>query len=125
MQRLKGRENDFCLQLNLGTLKNKTMLGLGAFGRKPRGFNYRPLHYDPQQEAREQRKRELLGDDYDKQDDQQEEYKAGSYIRQHGFSRKSTQMTERGLSGEQRKRNVRRGLIALFLLFVIAIYLMS
>lgn len=103
------------------------MLGLDAFRRKPRNFNYRPLHYDPQQEAREQRKRELLGDDYDKieQADEQKEYKAGSYIRQHGFSRKPTQITERELSSEQQQRNIKRGVIALILLIIIGVYLMS
>ena len=34
--------------------------------RKPRQFEYKPRHFDPEQEAREARKREVLGADYQK-----------------------------------------------------------
>lgn len=39
------------------------MFGLKGFGQKPKKFNYIPRYYDPEQERREQRRRELLGDD--------------------------------------------------------------
>lgn len=32
--------------------------------RKPRGFNYRPRYYDPETEAREERKKIVLGEKY-------------------------------------------------------------
>lgn len=42
------------------------MLGFGGiFGRKPRQFDYKPRYYDPQKEAREERRKELLGERYD------------------------------------------------------------
>ena len=34
--------------------------------RKPRQFEYKPRYFDPEQEAREARKREVLGADYQK-----------------------------------------------------------
>ncbi len=40
------------------------MFGLKIFHRqKPRGFNYIPRHYDPEQERRDERRLELLGPD--------------------------------------------------------------
>jgi len=42
------------------------MLGLGGFGfgRKPRGFEYKPRHFDPEAEEREARRRAILAEDY-------------------------------------------------------------
>ncbi|MFI3330835.1 MAG: hypothetical protein R3Y38_03440 [Rikenellaceae bacterium] len=100
------------------------MLGLDAFRRKPRAFDYKPIHFDPVKEAREQRKKEILGVDGDSSLPETEEYVAGSYIKNYGFSRKKTQISERGLSREQRARNIRRGVIALILLLVALAYLL-
>lgn len=42
------------------------MLGFGGiFGRKPRQFDYKPRYFDPEKEARQERRRELLGERYD------------------------------------------------------------
>ena len=57
----------------------------GVFNRKPRQFDYRPRYFDPEQERREQRKRELLGVDYKEKHMTEEERKAayvpGKYLR--------------------------------------------
>ncbi len=57
----------------------------GVFNRKARQFDYRPRYYDPEQERREQRRRELLGADYQDRYKTEEERKAdyvpGRYIR--------------------------------------------
>lgn len=56
-----------------------------VFNRKPRQFDYRPRYFDPEQEQREQRKREVLGADYKDKYKTEEERKAdyvpGRYIR--------------------------------------------
>ncbi len=67
--------------INLRT-KTRIMLGLGAFRRKPRTFEYKPRHYDPEAERREERRKELLGENYtDRYSDAKEEYKPGDFIR--------------------------------------------
>lgn len=55
------------------------MLGLSGFGhhKKPRTFGYKPRHFDPETEAREERKRAILGDNYS-----QGEYSPGVLIRE-------------------------------------------
>lgn len=57
----------------------------GVFNRKPRQFDYKPRYYDQEQERREQRKRELLGADYQEKYKTEEQRKAdyvpGRYLR--------------------------------------------
>lgn len=100
------------------------MLGLDAFRRKPRQFEYKPLHYDPKQEAREKRKKELLGEDSDSviTGGEGAEYVPGTYIRAHGFARKSMSKAPQ-TNKEQRNRSIRRAVIALILLFLILVYI--
>ena len=57
------------------------MLGLGAFRRKPRTFEYKPRHYDPEAERREERRKELLGEGYTPPNQENKEYKPGDYVR--------------------------------------------
>lgn len=52
------------------------MLGFTPFKRHANKFNYRPRYYDPEKEAREQRRAELLGQRSD-----EGEYVPGKYIR--------------------------------------------
>ncbi|MEG1607152.1 MAG: hypothetical protein RR931_06140 [Mucinivorans sp.] len=41
------------------------MLGFSFGGtRKPRQFEYKPRYWDPEKEAREERRRQILGEDY-------------------------------------------------------------
>lgn len=54
------------------------MLGLSSLGarKKPRQFEYKPRHFDPELQAREERRRVILGEEYN-----EGEYKPGVLIR--------------------------------------------
>lgn len=52
---------------------------------KPRQFDYKPRYYDPEQEAREQRRRELLGERLTNTD--AEEYVPGELLRHRKMQR--------------------------------------
>lgn len=54
------------------------MLGFTPFKKHANKFNYTPRYYDPEKEAREQRRAELYGT---RSDDAPEEYRPGQYIR--------------------------------------------
>ncbi len=95
------------------------MLGFGAFRRKPRQFEYRPLHYDPQQEAREQRRKELLGEDAESpMAGASKEYKPGQYI-QRGFRQNSLSQHEK-----VSQRKMIRSIAALIMLAAILIWIL-
>ena len=100
------------------TIRRKSMLGFGAFRRKPRQFEYRPLHYDPVQEAREQRRKELLGEDAESPlEGEHREYKPGQYIRG-GIRRRSISHHE-----EASRRKMMRSVAALVMLVAIVIWI--
>lgn len=64
------------------------MLKFTAFTtRKPRQFEYRPRFYDPDKEAREERRRELFG--ADAAEDIKGEYKPGQYIKRQQLNRQA------------------------------------
>ena len=54
------------------------MLGFTPFKRHANKFNYIPRYYDPEKEAREQRRAELRGE---RAGDGDREYRPGQYIR--------------------------------------------
>ena len=54
------------------------MLGFTPFKRHANKFNYIPRYYDPEKEAREQRRAELRGE---RAEDGDHEYRPGQYIR--------------------------------------------
>lgn len=54
------------------------MLSFSPFKKHANKFNYTPRYYDPEKEAREQRRAELYGR---RSDDPQQEYRPGQYIR--------------------------------------------
>ena len=54
------------------------MLGFTPFKRHANKFNYIPRYYDPEKEAREQRRAELRGE---RAEDGDREYRPGQYIR--------------------------------------------
>ncbi|MDE5621594.1 MAG: hypothetical protein K2K30_01825 [Alistipes sp.] len=54
------------------------MLGFTPFKRHANKFNYIPRYYDPEKEAREQRRAELRGE---RAEDAEREYRPGQYIR--------------------------------------------
>lgn len=89
------------------------MLGLSGLGlgRKPRQFEYKPRHWDPEAEEREARRRMILGDDY-----AEGAYKPGMYIRERRMLRMQEQDRERT---QRSKRTAIRS--AIFLGFVVAI----
>ncbi len=71
--------------------------------RKPRGFNYRPRYYDPDAEAREERKKIVLGEKYRSPAQRErdaaqaageqvepEKYVPGSILREHVASRRGS-----------------------------------
>ena len=80
---------------------------------KPRTFEYKPRHYDPVQEEREARKRELLGDDYVPRED--ETYRPGQYL--------SQMRIRRGIVAERERtaRNQRRTLRSIIMLVLMAL----
>ena len=95
------------------------MLGFGAFRRKPRQFEYRPLHYDPVQEARAHRRKELRGEDAESPfDGEHNEYKPGQYIRG-GIRRRSISPHE-----EASRRKAIRSAVALVMLAAILIWIL-
>ena len=97
------------------------MLGLSAFRRKPRQFEYKPRFFDPEKDAREERKKMILGEDYsDTPDEAAKEYVAGQYIRRHMRARRGW-ATEK--SHGRRQRVTRRAVILLIFLIVLAIVL--
>ena len=54
------------------------MLGFTPFKKHANKFNYVPRYYDPEKEAREQRRAELRGE---RSEDASREYVPGQYIR--------------------------------------------
>lgn len=54
------------------------MLGFSPFKKHANKFNYVPRYYDPEKEAREQRRAELHGE---RSDEPRQEYRPGQYIR--------------------------------------------
>ena len=92
--------------------------------RKPRQFEYQPRHYDPDKESREARKREVLGDDYQKayeQNEDSQERKPGEAIRlRRGI------LAERQRTAQHKNRsNITRLLIVLMLLILFILWLYS
>lgn len=79
---------------------------------KPRKFDYRPRYYDPEKEAREARRRELLGDRMPEGD----EYIPGELLRQ----RRMQRMMESG-GAHRRKKPVG----VLFLLLLLALLVVA
>ncbi len=82
----------------------------GVFGAKPRRFDYKPRYYDQEQEAREQRKREVLGADYAdkyKSDEQlaaeKKAYKPGVYIRNSAMERRGIVRSPRNNVGKTKR----------------------
>lgn len=78
-------------------------------------FNYIPRYFDPQKEAREQRRAELCGERLDQMD---EEYTPGKYIRTQREARNARRVQEQ--SGG-RGKVVRLALLLMLLLFLLGV----
>ena len=89
---------------------------------KARQFEYKPRHYDPAEEEREARKRELLGDDYKGKEEEDGEYKPGQYIRQLRIRRGIVADREKA---QRRQRRTLRSIIMLVLLVAFAWWFMK
>ena len=88
---------------------------------KPRQFEYRPRHYDPVEEERLARKRELLGEDYTGEA-VDGDYKPGQYIRQLRIRRGIIADREKK---QKRQRRSLRSIVMLVLLAAFAWWLMT
>ena len=71
------------------------MLGFTPFKRHANKFNYIPRYYDPEKEAREQRRAELRGE---RAEDGDREYRPGQYIRTQRDARAARRSKEDDLS---------------------------
>lgn len=58
------------------------MLGFGGVKRKARQFHYTPRYWDQEKEEREERRRAILGGEY-----QEGDYKPGMFIRENRLRR--------------------------------------
>ncbi|MDR0907988.1 MAG: hypothetical protein LBM63_05230 [Rikenellaceae bacterium] len=88
--------------------------------RKARGFNYIPRNYDPAQEAREERKKVVLGTRYKapgEADKPEGEYVPGSILREHIQARRSDRQ------GELIKRRRRTAMPIMVVLVALAVLL--
>ena len=86
-----------------------------GLGRKPRQFEYKPRYWDPDAEAREARRRMILGDDY-----AEGEYRPGMYIRE----RRLLRMQEREHDRSERNRRVAIRTVLFLAGVVVVLYLM-
>lgn len=91
---------------------------------KPRGFNYKPRYYNPEEEAREERRKQVLGADYQEayeQDADKKEYVPGQYVRQGGIRRNTSGISSRIV--EKKRPSSRLVIIALAALMMAVVWL--
>lgn len=92
--------------------------------RKPKAFNYIPRTYDPAKEAREERKKEVLGERYKAPGGERpEDYVPGNYLREHVNSRRNN--TENDMfRRRKRKRHNMTILAAILVLLMLIVWIM-
>lgn len=91
------------------------MLGFTPFKKHANKFNYIPRYYDPEKEAREQRRAELHG----RRSDDEGEYRPGQYIR----TQREARANRRGRTGSGRMRIwIYLGIAFMALLFIQLVY---
>jgi hypothetical protein len=106
--------------------------------RKPRGFNYIPRYYDPEAEAREDRKRVVLGDKYRTPEQRkkdaaraageqvpEETYVPGAFLREHIAARRGSSHVADLMRKRRRKVQsipVLLGILVVILLLVWMLY---
>ena len=91
------------------------MLGFTPFKKHANKFNYVPRYYDPEKEAREQRRAELHGE---RSDQPEGEYRPGQYIRTQREARGSRTRSKAG----RRKIWIYMGIAMLIVLFIQILY---
>ena len=93
------------------------MLGFTPFKKHANKFNYIPRYYDPEKEAREQRRAELRGE---RAGDEAHEYVPGQFIRTHREARAAHR------AGEEERGRIRilkmAAAAVLVLLFIYLLY---
>ena len=88
------------------------MLGFSPYKKHANKFNYIPRYYDPEKEAREQRRAELRGE----RSDDNSEYRPGKYIR---TQREAREARRAGEAGNGHMRLLKMAVIAaLIIVFV-------
>ena len=93
------------------------MLGFTPFKKHANKFNYIPRYYDPEKEAREQRRAELRGE---RAEDADREYRPGQYIR---TQREARAARRAGTEEQGRVRVLKIAAAAvLMLLFIYLLY---
>ncbi len=94
--------------------------------RKPRPFNYTPRYYDPAKEAREERKKIVLGEKYRAPggEENNEEYVPGDFIRQQVGARRSNSAQNETFRRRKRKRRSMTMLAAILALLVLLVWLL-
>lgn len=92
-------------------------MGWFSPGRKPRQFEYKPRHYDPEAEEREARRRMILGEDY-----AEGEYRPGMYIREKRLMRMQQADRDRRV---RNKRTMVRSVIFLGMAVVIVYFMFT
>lgn len=93
------------------------MLGFSPFKKHANKFNYIPRYYDPEKEAREQRRAELRGE---RAEDAGREYRPGQYIRTQRDARAARRSKE-DKTGRDRVWKMVVGAV-LVLLFIYILY---
>ncbi|MEG0498503.1 MAG: hypothetical protein RR522_01300 [Alistipes sp.] len=93
------------------------MLGFSPFKRHANQFNYIPRYYDPEKEAREQRRAELHGE---RSDESGGPYRPGQYIRTQHDAR-AMRRNDKAASGQKRIWTMMGGAV-LILLFIYLLY---
>jgi len=93
------------------------MLGFTPFKKHANKFNYIPRYYDPEKEAREQRRAELRGE---RAEDAGREYRPGQYIRTQREAR-AARRTREDAAGRMRIWKMAAGAV-LVLLFIYLLY---
>ena len=92
------------------------MLGFSPYKKHANKFNYIPRYYDPEKEAREQRRAELRGE----RSDDNSEYRPGKYIR---TQREAREARRAGEAGNGHMRLLKMAVIAaLIIVFVYLLY---
>lgn len=94
------------------------LIGFTAFKtRKPREFNYKPRYYDPIAEEREQRRKEVLGEEAEQvQEEADGQYHPGQYVRELRI--------RRGIVADRQRSKSKSGIIRLALFIAMAVGLL-
>lgn len=93
------------------------MLGFSPFKRHANKFNYTPRYYDPEKEAREQRRAELRGE---RSEDAGQEYRPGQFIR----TQRAARAARREAQAEKSRQRIwmMAGVAVVLLLFLYLTY---